>query len=141
MALTSSEKLSKINLGLHTYSLELPRYFALFFNLNPAEEDSDILNDIDLRKALSYATDKDEIVKNVLSGYGRTVDSPVMPEIYNIQDPENTYSFDLEKAKSILEENGFQIGEDNYRVQALSNSQKFCLSDRKGMKSPNFKNV
>ncbi|MBU0547128.1 peptidoglycan-binding protein [Patescibacteria group bacterium] len=125
LALTSPEKLSKINLGLKTYSLTLPRYFALFFNLNPLDGDSKTLIDDGLREALNYATDKEEIIQKVLLGYGQAVNSPVMPRIYNIKNPEETYSFDIQKAQDVLENAGFEETSDGYRVKTTNKSTSF----------------
>jgi peptide/nickel transport system substrate-binding protein len=112
LALASPEELPKINLGLQAHSLTLPRYFALFFNLNPSNGDSKTLADNNLRKALNYATDKEEIIQKVLLGYGQLVDSPVMPHVYDIEDPKEVYSFDLQKAQEILENSGFKETSD-----------------------------
>ncbi len=125
MALSSPEKLPNINLGLKTYSFSLPRYFALFMNLNPSTEDPQALSNADLREALNYATDKEEIIQTVLLGYGDVVNSPVMSRIYDIKKPTETYDFDIEKAKTILEEAGFKETEGGYRVKVSSKSTSF----------------
>jgi len=125
LALAYPEELPKINLGLQTHSLTLPRYFALFFNLNPSNGDSKTLADNDLRKALNYATNKEEIIQKVLLGYGQLVDSPVMPHIYNIENPKEVYSFDLQKAQEILENSGFKETSDGYRVKTSTKSTSF----------------
>lgn len=53
----------------------LPRVFSLFFNQNrlPA------LRDTAARAALSVAIDREELIENVLHGYGFPTDSPVPP--------------------------------------------------------------
>ena len=86
------------------YQLSLPRYFALFFN--PAK--SSTLSDKSVREALSYGTNKKEILEKVLTGEGKIIDSPILPEIYGFNSPTKIYEFDLEKAKSILDAAGFK---------------------------------
>lgn len=135
LALASPEKLPKINLGLQTHSLTLPRYFALFFNLNPSNGNSKTLIDNDLRKALNYATNKEEIIQKVLSGYGQPVDSPVMPRIYNIKNPKEVYSFDLQKAQDALEKAGFQETANGYRVKTNTKSTSFQFKNELGVGS------
>lgn len=76
--------------------LSLPRYFALFFNLQRAEKLSS-----EIRKALSYATNKKELA-------GNAVDSPILADFYGLEKPSKTYNFDLEKAKEILSAAGFE---------------------------------
>lgn len=102
--------MSIVNIGKDwkNYSLSLPRYFAVFFN----QEQSEILKDKSVRMALNYGTDKEEIIKNVLNINGdiekEMVDSPILPEIYGFNNPLETYEFNPEKAKSILEEAGYK---------------------------------
>jgi len=84
------------------YSFLLPRYFGLFFNL----KNSDLLNQ-SVRKALNYGTNKSEILKSVFLNYGKVVDSPVLPDIYNFKEPSVVYHFDTKKANEILEKDGF----------------------------------
>ncbi len=127
LALSPPQKLPKINLGLQTYSLTMPRYFALFFNLNPSNDSPKILSDFDLRQALSYATDKEEIIERVLSGYGEIVDSPIMPLIYGLSKPQENYQFNIDKAREILEEAGFQETDNGYRIKTSTKSASFQL--------------
>jgi peptide/nickel transport system substrate-binding protein len=58
---------------LHT---PLPRIFGIFFNQNQAP----IFLQKEVRQALNAATDKDEIIQKVLSGYGIPGDGPVPAE-------------------------------------------------------------
>ncbi len=83
----------------------LPRYFSAIFNF---QIDS-MVSDKDVRRALLYATDKEQILDIALEGKGFVVNSPNLPDFYNIpSSAEHTY--DLEKAKAILKEAGFDNG-------------------------------
>ncbi len=97
--------LRKIN-NFSYYNFILPRYFSIVFNL----ENSGAASNIAVRRALSYATDKKALVNDILMGNGFVVDSPILPSFYEIEEPENIFSFDLQKAKEILEDAGFKNG-------------------------------
>lgn len=90
--------------NFNLYKFSLPRYFAVFLN----QEGSKIFSEKEVRQALNYGTDKVEILNKVLSGRGKIVDSPILPEIYNLAPPAKTYPFNLEKGKEILENAGFK---------------------------------
>lgn len=90
--------------GFPVYRISLPRYFALFFNLNPSR----LLSEKALREALSFGVDKEEILKKVFLGKGEIVNSPVLAGFYGFQNPEETVEFNLEKSKEILEKEGFR---------------------------------
>src|SRR6056297_497855 len=53
----------------------LPRYFAVFFN----PDQSELLSNKNIRRALNYATDRKQIVKKVLNDKGGPVYSPILP--------------------------------------------------------------
>ncbi len=98
LSLTSSTDLGK---KWQNYSLLLPRYFAVFFN----QENSSVLAEKGVRLALNYGTNKKEISQKI-------VDSPILPGIYGFE-PSLQYEFDIERAKSILEEAGFKDEDGN----------------------------
>jgi peptide/nickel transport system substrate-binding protein len=115
-----------------TYSLLLPRYFAVFFN----QEKSKVLADINIRKALNYGTDKEAIIKQILGQPDATneenlislkiTDSPILPGIYGFDSPSFVYGFDIEKAKSILEESGYKDeNQDGFREKNTSKEPAF----------------
>jgi peptide/nickel transport system substrate-binding protein len=67
-------------------------------------------NNVKVRQAINYAIPIEAIMPNVLFGYGRQMKSPV-PDITPSYDPSaNKYKFDLEKAKALLKEAGFEKG-------------------------------
>jgi len=86
-----------INGNKNIYRLNLPRYFAVFFN----QSKSKALSDYKVRAALNYATDKQEIIDKVLEGEAKSIDSPIPIGVWAHADIE-AYDFDLEKAKQIL---------------------------------------
>ena len=78
----------------------LPRVFGLFFNQNEAK----IFTQKEVREALDIATDKEQIVREVLKRYGSKLDYPIPPETFGelTESEKEISSFDLEKAKNIL---------------------------------------
>ncbi|MFQ6050027.1 MAG: ABC transporter substrate-binding protein [Candidatus Paceibacterales bacterium] len=111
--------------NLRLYPFSLPRYFAVFLNLNPPAGGSKVLAEKEIRKALNYGTDKNEILNKVLSGYGEIVQSPILPNIYGFKKPSGEYRFDIEKAKEILEKAGFLMRESGYREKIIRKELPF----------------
>jgi len=130
-SLFSPKDLPKFDLGLEMYSFSLPRYFALFFN----PEESKVLEEDEVKQALNYAIDKQAIVEELLMGHGKIVSSPVMPEIYNLQQPLEGYPFNQEKAKKILDEAGFEQDENGYRTKYTKKSTSFQFKSNLQLKS------
>jgi len=83
--------------------LQLPRYFAVFFNQNK----NAVLPDKNIRLALSHATDKNALLKNVLEDRGIAVHSPMVGGVLEIPDNAKKYDYNPELAKTILETAGW----------------------------------
>jgi len=93
--------------GFNHYEFIAPRYFSALFNLRS----EGAIGDVAVRKALTYATNKNEIFYKVLQERGIMVESPLALDLYNGNyETEEKTSFDLEKAKEILKEEGFENG-------------------------------
>jgi ABC-type transport system substrate-binding protein len=101
---TSLTSFTNLTNSTNLYSFTLPRYFAVFFNL----KNSRVLSEKEVRVALNYGTNKNEILNKVLSNFGKIVSSPILPDIYDFKEPSKIYQFDIEKAKEILEKAGFK---------------------------------
>lgn len=91
--------------------LQLPRYFALFFN----QTQSVPLEDKNVRLALAHATNRVAIINEVLDGNAFLVDSPLLGGVLDINQNVPSYDFDLDLAKQILTESGWAEGEDGIR--------------------------
>lgn len=113
----SAKEASEIKKGfLNKYQLSLPRYFAVFFNPQKAE----IFQDKNIRQALNYGTNNKSIIENVLFGYGKIVQSPILPEIFGFASPVTRYEFNLEEAKELLEKAGFYDKDgDGFREKTI----------------------
>ncbi len=84
----------------------LPRYFSIFFNLQSEE----IIKEVGIRKALSYAINKEELIEEVLDGDGVEINSPLLLDFYGIENIEEKHAYNPEKAKELLREAGFENG-------------------------------
>ncbi len=81
--------------GAKIITSPLPRVFGVFFNQNQSE----VLVNKEVRLALDLALDKQQIVDEVLNGYGKTLDGPIPYGLvsnkqaasnYNAEQAENT---------------------------------------------------
>jgi peptide/nickel transport system substrate-binding protein len=97
---------------VHIERSPLPRIFAVFFNQNQAS----VFANIEVRKALNIALDKNRIVEEILSGYGTDIDGPIPPGVLNIpnESPEKILDKDERKKSAIamLENNGWAFNEE-----------------------------
>ncbi len=101
--------------------LSLPGYFAIFLN----QEKSKVLAEKNLRIALNYGTNKEEIIDEFLFGQGIIVDSPILSEIYGFEKPEKIYEFNQDLAKQLLEEAGFIEKENGIREKIVKKEPAF----------------
>lgn len=95
------EKLDVKNSEIMTYTL--PRIFGVFFNQN----NNSIFTHKEVREALSMATPRQDIVSEILKGYGKSIYGP-LPKDTSVLD-DNRYS--IEKARELLEKNGWKMNE------------------------------
>jgi peptide/nickel transport system substrate-binding protein len=100
-----------------------PQVNYYFFAIN---HDRPKFADARVRQALSYAIDKQAIVKNILKGDGRVATGPINPLLGAYYNPNvEAYPFNLEKAQSLLAEAGWRKGPDG--VLANASGEKFTL--------------
>ncbi len=100
-----------------------PQVNYYFFAIN---HERPIFADVRVRQALSYAIDKQAIVKNILKGDGRVATGPINPLLAPYYNPNvEAYPYSLEKAQSLLAEAGWRKGPDG--VLADAKGEKFTL--------------
>jgi len=80
----------------------LPRVFAVFFNPNQSE----VLTYKEVRQALNLAVDRNKIVNDVLSGYGKAIYGPIPANLLKNQ-PEDTKNADIDAAINLLTKAGW----------------------------------
>lgn len=111
--------LDKLKINHITYAINIPRYYAIFFNptVNP------ILKETALRQALTLATDKNKILKEVLSSKGAVVSGPIPPYLsgYNKETDKDDHA-SLKEAAALLEANGWIVdsnSENTFRTKTI----------------------
>jgi peptide/nickel transport system substrate-binding protein len=100
------------------YKFSLPRYFAVFLN----QTKSEVLAQKEVREALAFATDRDQIIDISAGGMGTPSFGPIVPGLlgYNPQ-IEEKYKFSLDRAIEILEkQNWLDTDGDGIREKKLN---------------------
>lgn len=68
------------------------------------------LDDIRVRRALNYATDRNAIIRSQLRGYGVSANSPLAPADFAYAPETQGYAYDPQKARSLLTQAGYPHG-------------------------------
>lgn len=89
--------------NLRLYNAQLGGYSMLLLNLTKPS-----LGDKTVRQALLYATDRPRLIKDMLQGQGLVAGSPIEPNAWAFDPALPQYSYDVEKAKSLLEGAGWK---------------------------------
>ena len=86
--------------------LEVAGYGHYIFVMNVTVPPFD---NVDVRTALKYSVDREDIVKKVFLGHGKVGnDNPIAPSVKFAVNPEPKHVYDPEKAKSYLKKAGFE---------------------------------
>ena len=116
------------------------------FNLNKASRNGKPLvdpiksgwfNSVPFRKAVSYAIDRPTMINNIYQGLGEAQVSPLPVQSPFYAGPEEgipTYEYDPDKARSLLEEDGFQYDAEGQLLDAEGNRVRFTLITNAGNK-------
>jgi ABC-type transport system substrate-binding protein len=122
---SSNEKFS-------VYSFSMPRYFAVFFNTQSTK----ILSDVNIRQALNYSVDKQELAQKIKDSFKENisiVDSPILPNYFGYSSPETTYEFNLDAASKLLDKSGYKDLGNGQR--AKENTKKPAFQFKSYLKS------
>lgn len=101
----SSKNLKKLKFKqrLTVQKLKMPRYFGIFFNQNQSK----ILSDKTVRRALNQAANKETLVQKILDGNGIVIHFPLLEEILEINGDVKKYDANPEAALKLLKEAGW----------------------------------
>ncbi len=80
--------------------------------MNTADE---IVGDINVRKALSHAIDKENVAKNIFGGIEKPANTIFAPNVPNTQFDLKPYEYNLDKANKMLDDAGWKMGSDGIR--------------------------
>ena len=108
-----------------------PSFTELSFNVweDPDSLGNPLLLDKNVRVAIEYAIDRQEIIDVAYLGYG-TIGTTIVPPLFEYwhYDPGDDFrSYNPEKAKEILEEAGYTSGADGIRVSPDGEPLDFTL--------------
>ncbi|MFD1929655.1 ABC transporter substrate-binding protein [Sporosarcina siberiensis] len=93
------------------YNVDSADYRAILFNMR-----KDLWKDVKVRHAFSYATDRSQIVKGILKGYGTEAYSPLQKHAYKNKNIE-MFEYNIEKAKELLDNADWKEGKDGFRYK------------------------
>ncbi|MDJ1171253.1 ABC transporter substrate-binding protein [Roseofilum sp. BLCC_M154] len=136
------------NRGKFTIYGREPTLSSVFvtFNLNKASRDGKPLvdpvksrwfNEVKFRQAIAYALDRQTMVNNIYRGLGEPQYSNIPVQSPYYLSPEEglkIYDFNQEKAKSLLQEAGFQYNSQGQLEDDLGNPVRFTLLTNAGNK-------
>lgn len=69
----------------------------------------DKYKDVKVRQAMNHAINKDQLIAQILDGYGRVADSAIAPSVYGYA-RQTVYAFDVNKAKQLMADAGADEG-------------------------------
>lgn len=105
-------------------SVTLPRVFGLFLNQNQNQ----IFTNKNVMTAIDLAINKDNIVRDVLFGYGVVLNNPIPPSIINYQklNKKNDLSYEekIKKAEEILNKDGWKKNDDGFLEKTITEKNK-----------------
>lgn len=74
------------------------------------------LDDVNVRRAIACAIDKNSMVEQLFYGIPKAWDQPWMTtDPFHVEDFETEWTYDVEKANKILDDAGYVLGSDNVR--------------------------
>jgi peptide/nickel transport system substrate-binding protein len=92
--------------GLQFYSAQSAGYAQVYLNL--AQESLPFFQQKEVRQALLYALDRQNLVDQVLQGQGLVADSPILPITWAYDPGVRRYGYDPERAIGLLDASGWQ---------------------------------
>lgn len=107
-----------INNSFKKYSFQLPRYFALFFNLDKFNKNE--------RRSLSLAINKEEALSELEEI--NKVNSPILPTFYDFNQPNLDHNYNKEKAIDLLQKENYMRNEGGYFIK--KEGDKYNFTDR-----------
>ncbi len=130
---------SELNLrkDIHFYNLQIPEYTALFFN----QANNPVLKDLNIRKALAYSLDKQELINQALKMNGQVIDAPILPGSIGFNPNIFKYEFDLTKAEELLNNSGYLKTEDSPFRKKGDDELKVVLTTVNNKENSNVANL
>jgi peptide/nickel transport system substrate-binding protein len=105
-----------------TFASIRPFYIPLVFNVRHP-----ILKNVEVRRAIVQAIDREEIVRQAMRGHARTADDPVWPEHWAYNVAAKGYAYDPAAARARLESAGFPVRPSTSPDTMASRFQLNCM--------------
>jgi peptide/nickel transport system substrate-binding protein len=103
--------------GFEVVTSPVGAFRAVYANIH-GEEPYDLLQDVRVRKAVSHAIDRQRLVEDVLAGLATTDQTMVPPQLLGEHaDRVQGHAYDPATAVALLEEAGWEEGDDGIRVR------------------------
>jgi peptide/nickel transport system substrate-binding protein len=134
------EQISSLDGNYNIMTSPLPRVFGIFFNQNR----SPALRDKSARLALSEAINREDVVSNVLDGYGVPISLPIIGNPSELQSSNKTAAetlskeAHLENARQILKSGGWTRGEDGLWTKRIDQTTETLSLTIRTSNSPVF---
>ncbi|NCU42424.1 MAG: hypothetical protein EOM19_06955, partial [Candidatus Moranbacteria bacterium] len=105
------EELGDYREHLHLHTIENPNYYVVYFNQNKSKA----LSYEEVRKAISLATDKQQLIKEIFYDKATIANDPFLEESEGGEGEPSSWESRKEKANALLEEKGWIRSEDGVR--------------------------
>jgi peptide/nickel transport system substrate-binding protein len=116
-----------------TSTVEVRRAPQVNYNFIAINHSDPRFRDVRVRQALAYAIDKQAIVKNILRGDAQVATGPINPLLGEFYNPKvQTYEYNPDRAKALLEEAGWKKGADGVLQNAKGERLTLSLNGPKG---------
>lgn len=102
-----------VKTGIKKYNFETPGYFAVFFN----QDKTRVFAEKNVRLAINYLTDKDELISAALKNNGQKTETPIPPTLKEYSNQTKIYIFDAPYANTILTNSGWMFGTGGVRTK------------------------
>lgn len=137
---TLKRESGKLNITVKKRGLQTGSPFVTF-NRNPRryvkegkkDPKLDWFTDKHFLKAVAHAVDKEAIIATTMHGLGKPAVSTISEEVKTFHNPNlKDYEYDLDKAKKLLQEGGYKVGEDGRLRDKEGNIIEFTLNTNAG---------
>lgn len=106
--------------GVNMFRPGIPQVSAIFFNLDSGTS----IEEVNIRKALNHAINREQIVTDVLDENGTVINGPILPGMLGYHDNITIYEFDQETANNLFDEEGWTWNENApYRSKTVDNEE------------------
>lgn len=92
----------------------------------------DILNDINIRKAIAYSIDREKIASNIYLGHATVVDYPIMPDSWLYDYSKIQLGYNPSLAETFLDKAGYTLKENSVRTNEKGESLNLKLITNTG---------